>query len=387
MKIGVVHSIYKPDTRGGAEIVVENIVNGLKSRGHEVFVVAVGYENKSEIIDETLVYRLKHFNLFNFFDLDKHPVWQRFFWHIIDVFNDGQTWQAFKIFQKEKPELVITNSLMGIGYEIVWLLRILKIRNIHVIHDMQLLHPSCVLDEQVALSLTSKVYSILCRLVFGSPAVVVFPSEYIHSVYQRFKFFKKSDCRVIGNPLPNETKFAIRKKKVPPASEPIIFAYVGQVEEYKGIIDLIKAVNGLGGNYRLLIAGDGAALPEATRWSIDNKQIEFLGRLTPLELEQKIWSHADILVNPSRVPESFGLNVVEAYARGLPVVAARIGALQSIVKEGQTGWLFKSKDQSDLKRLLEFILSNRDKIPPLKPLILEEAKKYRLDNYLSELLK
>lgn len=384
MKIGVFHSIYKPQTRGGAEVTVETMVNGLKSRGHEVFVVSAGYENKAETIDGIMVYRLKHFNLFNFFDLDKHPVWQRFFWHIIDMFNDGQTWAAFKILQQEKPELVITNSLKGLGYEIPWLLRIMKIRQIHVVHDMQLLHPSGLLPEKEVFSLPEKAYYVLCRLLFGSPAVVVFPSEYIKGIYGRFKFFKKSDCRVIGNPLPADTKFAIRKKALGAA---IVFAYVGQVEEYKGIIDLIKAASGISGEWKLLVAGDGSALPEATRWSIDNKKIEILGRLTPAELEHKIWSKADIMINPSRVPESFGLNVIEAYARGIPVVAAKIGALQTVVKDGQTGWLFKAKDSSDLKRLLEFILNNRDKIAPLKPAALAEAKKYGIANYLAELLK
>ena len=55
MKIGVFHSIYKPQTRGGAEVTVETMVNGLKSRGHEVFVVSAGYENKAETIDGIMV--------------------------------------------------------------------------------------------------------------------------------------------------------------------------------------------------------------------------------------------------------------------------------------------------------------------------------------------
>ena len=42
-KIAVIHSIYKPYTRGGAEVVVENIVIGLKNEGHDVFVVSVGF--------------------------------------------------------------------------------------------------------------------------------------------------------------------------------------------------------------------------------------------------------------------------------------------------------------------------------------------------------
>lgn len=382
MKIAVLHSIYKPDQRGGAEVVVENTVLGLKAEGHEVFVIAVGRENKTEEIGGVKVYRIKPANLFNFLDINGQPAWKRFFWHLIDMFNDFQTWRLFKILVQEKPDLALTHSLMGLGYELPRLLKILKIRNIHTIHDMQLIHPSGLLGEEEKMSWPAGAYCHLCRWLFGSPEAVVFPSEYIKEIYERLHFFKKSKLAVLGNPLPAGIKLGSLKA---PAGK-FTMAYAGQIEPYKGVIDLIKIVSGLAGDWELLIAGDGSAMREATKWSLDNSKVKLLGRLGAEELEQKIWSQADILINPSKVAESFGLVVIEAYARGIPVLASAIGALKGLVKEGKTGWLFKPGDQLDLKRSIEFIMSNREQIKAMQGHCLKEAEKFELKNYLKELL-
>ena len=120
---------------------------------------------------------------------------------------------------------------------------------------------------------------------------------------------------------------------------------------------------------------------------MDNSKIKLLGRLTAIELEQQIWSKADILINPSKVAESFGLVIIEAYARGIPVLASSIGALRVLVKDQRTGWLFKAGDQLDLKRNIEFILANRDQLAPMKVSCSATAQEFQLDNYLARLLK
>jgi len=40
--------------------------------------------------------------------------------------------------------------------------------------------------------------------------------------------------------------------------------------------------------------------------------------------------------------------LIEAYATGLPVIASRIGSLESLVQEGRTGLLFRPGDPEDL---------------------------------------
>ena len=46
--------------------------------------------------------------------------------------------------------------------------------------------------------------------------------------------------------------------------------------------------------------------------------------------------------------EGFPLVIVEAYARGTPVIASRIGSLEEIVEDGETGFHFPPGDQAAL---------------------------------------
>lgn len=52
----------------------------------------------------------------------------------------------------------------------------------------------------------------------------------------------------------------------------------------------------------------------------------------------------DVLVLPSDRPEPFGLVIIEAFARGVPVIATRAGGVPEIVTDGVDGWLVEPGD-------------------------------------------
>jgi len=66
---------------------------------------------------------------------------------------------------------------------------------------------------------------------------------------------------------------------------------------------------------------------------------------------------ADIVVSASTDPEAFGRVVAEAQAMGRMVVAANHGGAAEQIVDGQTGWLFRPGDASDLARTLEQVLN------------------------------
>jgi len=72
----------------------------------------------------------------------------------------------------------------------------------------------------------------------------------------------------------------------------------------------------------------------------------------------ELYQQADICVVPSLWDEPFGLVAVEAMAAGLPVCASRVGGLQTIVRHGETGFLFDRKDSAQLALFLERLLSD-----------------------------
>jgi glycosyltransferase involved in cell wall biosynthesis len=62
----------------------------------------------------------------------------------------------------------------------------------------------------------------------------------------------------------------------------------------------------------------------------------------------RCYAWADIVVIPSRLPESLGRVAIEAMAHGRPLIAAAIGGLTEVVQDGITGWLVPPNDAAAL---------------------------------------
>jgi hypothetical protein len=53
--------------------------------------------------------------------------------------------------------------------------------------------------------------------------------------------------------------------------------------------------------------------------------------------------------------ETFRLVVVETFARGVPVVATRLGALEELVDDGETGALVEPGDPEGLRKAVSMV--------------------------------
>jgi glycosyltransferase involved in cell wall biosynthesis len=72
-----------------------------------------------------------------------------------------------------------------------------------------------------------------------------------------------------------------------------------------------------------------------------------------------LYRSADVFVLPS-LAETFGIAAVEASAAGLPVIASRIGGLQDIVRDGESGFLVEPGDVGALAAALSRLASDAD---------------------------
>jgi len=143
--------------------------------------------------------------------------------------------------QEEKPDLVITHNLQGVGYLIPGLLRRMKIKHIHTLHDIQLLHPSGLMfwgKEKLLSSPHAKIYQTLMRFLFGSPAAVISPSQWLLNEHEKRGFFKKSKKIVLPNCFPNP-EFKAQGARV--EKNIFTFLYVGLLEEHKWVKFLVEA--------------------------------------------------------------------------------------------------------------------------------------------------
>jgi glycosyltransferase involved in cell wall biosynthesis len=133
--------------------------------------------------------------------------------------------------------------------------------------------------------------------------------------------------------------------------------FVGRLSPEKGIDTLVAAWKQLRAPMTLKIVGDGALADHVATAGRLDPRIEWLGPRTPEEVLSLIGAAACLIV-PSLWYETFGRTVVEAFARGTPVVASRLGALAELVEDGCTGLLCRSGDPADLAAKIERLLSD-----------------------------
>jgi glycosyltransferase involved in cell wall biosynthesis len=72
------------------------------------------------------------------------------------------------------------------------------------------------------------------------------------------------------------------------------------------------------------------------------------------------YAAADVVVNPVRVPESFGRASCEALVAGRPVVASRIGAVPEVLRDGETALLVPPDDPGALGAAIVRLLGDRE---------------------------
>jgi glycosyltransferase involved in cell wall biosynthesis len=119
--------------------------------------------------------------------------------------------------------------------------------------------------------------------------------------------------------------------------------FVGRLSPEKGVDVLIDAWKNL--DIPLTILGDG---PERARLErVAGPAVRFAGHRDKAFVQAAMRSAALVIV-PSIWFEMFPMTIVEAMANGTPVAASRIGALEEVVTDGETGLHFAPGDAADL---------------------------------------
>lgn len=123
--------------------------------------------------------------------------------------------------------------------------------------------------------------------------------------------------------------------------------FVGRLSPEKGIGTLLQAWDHLPGAIPLNIVGDGPLASEVASAASRNPSIEWLGS-RPVAEAVEMMGDAALLVFPSEWHEPFGRTIVEAFARGTPVLASNVGAARDLITPGRTGHHFTAGNAEDL---------------------------------------
>ncbi len=137
--------------------------------------------------------------------------------------------------------------------------------------------------------------------------------------------------------------------------------YAGRLTVEKGVPTLLVAWKELNGALPLRIIGDGPQRQHFEMASQLNnvKEVEFLGMRPRPEVIEQIRS-ARFVVFPSESYENFPMTIAEAYACGVPVIAAKVGSTAEIVHDGITGLTFTPGNAEELQQRVEWAMEHPD---------------------------
>lgn len=148
-------------------------------------------------------------------------------------------------------------------------------------------------------------------------------------------------------------------------TDPIRILYLGWLETYKGIFDLIEAINILKtrhSSFKLKICGMGSA-KERMIGMIEEKSltgcIEYAGWITGKEKIEAL-KNTDIFILPSH-REGMPNALLEAMASRLPVIATKVGGIPELIENNISGILVEEHNPPQLADALLTLLNSQEK--------------------------
>lgn len=141
--------------------------------------------------------------------------------------------------------------------------------------------------------------------------------------------------------------------------------YLGRLSHEKGLLTLLQAMRQLP-HLSLTLIGEGPLRAELEQIVAVHglSNVRFAGYLAGEALHEAVRS-ARFVVVPSECYEPFGLVVIEAFALGKPVVAARAGGLIELVDDGVDGQLFTPGDVDELAQVMADMAAHSEHLPAM----------------------
>lgn len=199
-----------------------------------------------------------------------------------------------------------------------------------------------------------------------APNLVISPSAFLaRKMLGYFPFLQERLCVV-----PLGVKPVPRREQERQPGAPLRILSVGILLPHKGAHVLLEAVEGLPPE-AIEVSLYGAALPfwqsyaDGLQEKARNLPVRFCGVYSHEQLGSILARH-DVLVMPMIWEETFSILTREALMAGVPVIAARRGALPEVVQDGVNGLLFEAENATDLRRCLARLIAEPELVKRLR---------------------
>ncbi|MCY4386145.1 MAG: glycosyltransferase [Desulfurellaceae bacterium] len=397
----VVHG-YPPQKWGGTEVVTATLTQALAERGHQMTVFARTDDTTAEefsVRDDEL-------------DTDEPKV------RVVRVVNNLSHISHFRlgydnpfldeafrrILTEDRPDIVhiqhlgnLSGSLIRVpaqlGYPVVLSLHdfFFACSRHYLIDNHTRLCPGPDRGERCIACLESMTSADEARRRFAYfeqllhiPRKVIVPSRFLADRMREIFPVLESRLHTVA-PGVVPSRQVQQEDRKDQQSSPLRVLCIGMLAPYKGPHVLMRAMQGFPvGSIAVSLYGGRLAVwnAYADRLEADaaDLPIRFCGTYRHEQLSAILARH-DVLVIPSICEETFSLVAREALQAGLPVIAARRGALPEVIRDGVNGLLFEPENTADLRRCLERLRTDtrlREQLTPAATPIRDPAA-YALD--------
>lgn len=306
MRIAVLTNAYPPHARGGAGRIAALQVELLQTAGHEVRVWSASLEWTGYSFLRRVFFHLR--------DL----VWMH------PAADEIVTWQ---------PDVLITHNLTGVGFctpagiqRAFFAKTNQNLRWVHVLHDVQLFHPLGLLSDESSITVLQRLVTCVRRVVLKKPDVVLSPTKWLLGAHVRRGWFRGVEQCVLPNPAPMFEASILHEWNTP-----LRVVFVGRVTADKGsevLKSLIKTADRAIA-WRVI----GARSDALTQIELPSGSSLTVQPESSSDAVLQAMREADVLLVPSQIEENQPTVILEAFARGLPIIGQVKGGIQETIGE------------------------------------------------------
>lgn len=369
MRILHLSSLYPPHLVGGAERVVEMLAEGQAREGHEVAVAYISPDAQpAGERHGVTTFPIANSNMFWIDDVPfQHGLLRTInkAWTIVNVRSTA----AFgRIVETWKPDVVHSHSMVVLSPMAWTRAKAAGARLVHTLHDYDMVclratlfnHGKNCTSRRAACEYSSRwkaTYAPLFDAVVGVSEAVL--QEHVDRGAMDGVPPEKRSVIWNGARLSKGDAGTGRAAR----TGPLTFGFIGRLVPEKGVDVLLEACRRLSpSGWKLRIAGKAPGDNDYEERAA-GLPIEFLGFVDSGPFLDSV----DVLIVPSVWREPFGLTVVEAMARGVPVLGTAHGAVCELVTKSGLGrdWVVTADDPAALaERMTQIVHAGRDALPP-----------------------
>jgi glycosyltransferase involved in cell wall biosynthesis len=317
--------------------------------GHNVTVLCSHETGKEEIINGIRIIRLK-----TNFKISRTPI-------SLSLLNAMRS-----LIKENEFDLINVNLSVPFFPEIAVLMaRIKKIPCVLTYHN------DIIRDESLMKFVTTVYNSTLNKLILDSVDLIITPSPFCYNESRFLEPFKEKLVWIppgVDIEKYSNISLDIREKhNIPDSSKIILFVGVmSKSHAHKGVNYLIEAfkevLQEIDYAYLILI-GEGDMVLEYKEMSKKlgiRDNVIFMGFVSEDDLIG-YYNSSDTVVLPSTtIQEGFGMVLIEGNACRKPVIGSKVGGIQYVVENGETGLLVQPKDARALADSILKILKEED---------------------------